>query len=249
MAKDNNAPVSSGILALSVYQQRRSMSRFWVILTIVIVALGALFVATKPKESSNSTFSGDAKTVQEDDHVRGNRTAKVVLIEYGDLQCPACGSYYPILKELEEEFSENIAFVFRHFPLISIHPNAFSAARAAEAASKQGKFWEMHDRLFETQDVWGKVASNQQSLFEGYAEELSLNMDTFRTDFSGNAVADRINRDVASAKEFDVRSTPTFVLNGEKIENPGTIDSFRALLKDAVEKANGSSDSSKEATE
>lgn len=213
------------------------MSRFWIILAIVIVGLGALFVVTKPKDGTNSGFDGDAKVVQDDDHVRGNRDAKVVLIEYGDLQCPACGSYYPVLKSLEAEFGDDVAFVFRHFPLISIHPNAFSASRAAEAAGNQGKFWEMHDLLFETQNDWGQVGTNQQSLFEGYADQLGLNMDTFRTDYASTAVADRINRDIASAKEFDVRSTPTFVLNGEKIDNPAGLDGFKKLLEEAIQKA------------
>lgn len=212
------------------------MSRFWIILAIVIVGLGALFVVTKPEDGTNSGFDGDAKVVQEDDHVRGNRDAKVVLIEYGDLQCPACGSYYPILKSLEAEFGDDVAFVFRHFPLISIHPNAFSASRAAEAAGNQGKFWEMHDRLFETQNSWGQVATNQQSLFEAYATELSLDIEQFRADYASSEVADRINRDIASAKEFDVRSTPTFVLNGEKIENPAQ-DAFAKLLEDAINAA------------
>lgn len=214
------------------------MSRFWIILAVVVLGMGALFVATKPEGSTDSTFNGDAAALQEDDHVRGNRDAKVVLIEYADLQCPACGSFYPVLKTLEEEFSEDVAFVFRHFPLISIHPNAFSAARAAEAAGKQGKFWEMHDLLFERQNDWGQITTNQQSLFEQYANDLDLNMETFKTDFAGTAVADRINRDVESGTQFEVRSTPTFVLNGEKIENPSGLEAFRKLLEEAVQKAN-----------
>lgn len=212
------------------------MSRFWIILAVIVVGLGALFVATEPKETGNNTFDGDAGVVQEDDYVRGNKDAKVVLIEYGDLQCPACATYYPILKELEETFGDKVAFVFRHFPITRIHPNAFSAARATEAAGNQGKFWEMHDRLYETQSTWGQAATNQQALFEGYAEELKLNMDTFRTDFASSQVADRINRDLTSAKQFSVSSTPTFILNGEKIENPGGKDTFTKLLEDAIQK-------------
>lgn len=213
------------------------MNRFWIILAVVIVGLGALFVITKPEESGNGAFEGDAAVVQEDDHVYGNREAEVVLIEYGDFQCPACASYYPIIKEVKEEFKDDIAFVFRHFPLISLHPNAFSASRAAEAAGNQGKFWEMHDTLFETQSSWGQLTSNQQRLFEKYAEDLELDGTQFSADFSSSAVADRINRDVASAKQFDATSTPTFVLNGEKIENPGGKEAFVTLIKEALEKS------------
>jgi protein-disulfide isomerase len=239
MEKDDNE-LSSGILIAYRHDKGGNVSRFWIILAIVIVGLGGLFIATKPKESLNSTFTGDAKVVQEDDHVRGNRNAKVVLIEYGDLQCPACGSYYPVIKSLEEKFKDDVAFVFRHFPLISIHPNAFSASRAAEAAGNQGKFWEMHDKLFETQNSWGQVATNQQSLFEAYATDLDLNLEQFRTDYASSQVADRINRDIASAKEFDARSTPTFVLNGKKIDNPNGQEEFAKLLEDAIKEASQS---------
>ncbi len=209
------------------------MNRFWIILAVVIVGLVGLFVLTKP-ESKNSEFTGDATQIQDDDHTKGNKEAKVTLIEYGDFQCPSCAAAYPILKELEEEYSKEVLFVFRHFPLTTIHPNALSAARAAEAASNQGKFWQMHDQLFETQALWGQLTSNQQATFEGYAEDLGLNMEQFKADYASEAVAERINRDVTSAKQFNATGTPTFILNGEKIENPSDKAAFEALLKEAI---------------
>ena len=93
----------------------------------------------------------------EEDRVKGNEEAGVVLIEYSDFQCPACGSYYPIVKALSEEFPEELLIVYRHYPLTNIHPNAFSAAKASEAAANQGKFWEMHDMLFERQAEWANL--------------------------------------------------------------------------------------------
>lgn len=213
------------------------MNRFWIILAVVVLGLVGLFIVTKPKESANSSFTGNAKELQSDDHVRNGAGKAVTLIEYGDFQCPSCGAYYPIVKQLEEEYGDKVSFAFRHFPLISIHPNAFSAARAAEAASNQGKFFEMHDKLYETQDSWGQLTTNQQALFESYAQELGLDMTKFKTDFASQAVADRINRDVSSGKQFDISGTPTFILNGEKIKNPQGLDDFKKAIDEALKKS------------
>lgn len=215
------------------------VKRFWIILGIVILGLIVLFVVTKPKESAESTFNGDAKQVQKDDHVRNQPDKKVTLIEYGDFQCPSCGAYYPVVKQLEQKYNDHVSFVFRHYPLISIHPNAFAAARAAEAAANQNKFFEMHDKLFETQQVWGQVQSNQQALFESYAKELGLNMTKFKADYTSEAVANRINRDVSSAKQFSITGTPTFIVNGKKIDNPKDLAAFSKVLDEAIKQAGG----------
>lgn len=222
------------------------MNRFWIILAVVVLGLGALFFLTKPDESGGGSFSGDAAILQEDDHVKFDNDHKIVLIEYGDLQCPSCRSYFPIAAQVAEKYKDQVSFVFRHFPLISIHPNAFAASRAAEAASNQGKFWEMHDQLFETQTSWGQVATNQQTLFETYAEQLGLDMEQFRADYASQAVADRINRDVSSAKQFSITGTPTFVLNGEKLDTPQTLEDFSAVLDEAIKNAGGTPPTDKE---
>ena len=214
------------------------MQRFWIILTIVVLGLFGLFVLSKPKEEKTEKVTGNAQDLQADDHVRGSRKSKVVLIEVGDFQCPSCASYYPTVKQLEEKYSDKVTFVFRHYPIIGIHPNAFAAARAAEAAGKQGKFFEMHDKLYETQSLWGLVSTNQQGLFEGYAKELNLNIDQFKTDYASEAVASRINRDVASAQQLGITGTPSFMLNGKKITTPAnSIDAFSTVLDDALRQA------------
>lgn len=217
------------------------MSKFWIFLTAAIVALGILFFATKKDDPAVSSFTGDAKKVLTDDHVIKAPNEKAVLIEYGDFQCPACGVAYQPLKQAKAQFKDQVTFVFRHLPLTQIHPNAFAAARAAEAAGNQNKFFEMHDKLYETQSAWGEVATNQQSLFEGYAEELGLDMPKFKSDYASEAVANRINRDVATAKNtFNATGTPTFILNGNKIENPASsFEAYSKLLSDAITKAGG----------
>ncbi|MCB9822918.1 DsbA family protein [Candidatus Nomurabacteria bacterium] len=213
------------------------MNRFWIILTIVVVGLVGLFFMTK-KNTSQTNINSDPKAVSETDHVRGDKNSPVTLIEYADFQCPGCKSYYPILKSLESKYEGKVRFVFRHFPLIQIHPNAFAAARAAEAAGNQDKFFEMHDKLYETQDLWGQATTNQQALFEDYAKELGLDMTKFTADYKSTAVADRINADVESGKQvFSVNSTPTFIIDGEKIKNPTDVAGFSKLLDTAIEKA------------
>jgi protein-disulfide isomerase len=215
------------------------VNRFWIILTVVIVALVGLFIATKPKTDSSAEFKGDAKQILADDHVRNARDKKVVLIEYADFQCPTCEAFYPLLKELETSYRDHVSFVFRHFPIRTAHNNAQAAALAAEAAGKQGKFFEMHDRLFETQQTWRQAASSQQPLFESYAEELGLDMTKFKQDYAAPETATRINRDVSSGSQFNVAGTPTFVLNGKKIANPQSLDAFKKVLDDAIKSTGG----------
>lgn len=195
-----------------------------------------IFIATK-KDQPASKVDGNPREVSNVDHVKGNKNAPVTLIEYADFQCPGCASYFPILQTLEKEFEGKVRFVFRHFPLTQIHPNAFAAARAAEAAGKQDKFFEMHDKLFQTQLVWGQATTNQQSLFESYAKELGLDINQFKTDYVSSETAERINLDVASGQQtFGVNSTPTFILNGEKITNPKDLPEFREILNAEIQK-------------
>lgn len=166
--------------------------------------------------------------VSEADWVKGNSQAGVTLIEYGDFQCPACASYFPIVKQLGEEFSENLRIVYRHFPLRSIHPKAQLAGQAAEAAGLQGKFWEMHDLLYERQAEW--VNGKHKDLFIQYAEELELDIDKFKEDTEGDFAEDKVNGDYISANAAGLTGTPSFFLNGERIPNPRGYDNFKALI-------------------
>lgn len=213
------------------------MNRFWIILTVVVIGMAGLFVVTKKGSTPEITTDTDAKVISASDHVRGDKNAPVTVIEYGDFQCPPCGAFYPIVKTLESNYVGKVRFVFRHFPLIQIHPNALAASRAAEAASMQGKFFEMHDKLYETQSAWGESTTNQQALFEGYAQELGLDMTKFKADYVSDKVAAIINNDQASGqKAFNIDSTPTFVINGKKIKNPQGVDDFSKLLDAEIAK-------------
>ena len=168
-------------------------------------------------------------------HVKGNAEAKVTLVEYSDFQCPACAQFYPYVKDLLAEYPEDIRFEYRHFPLINIHPQAVPGARAAEAAAQQGKFWEMHDKLFDNQTVWSKAA-NPNAYFNQYAEELGLNVETFKRQMGSAMIQGAIDSSFADARERGFTGTPTFILNDE-VMSFTTFDEFRATIIAAVEEA------------
>ncbi len=192
-----------------------------------IVAVVGFLVFTQPAEQSTSEPSN---------HTQGAGTGGVTLVEYGDFQCPACAQYFPILKQVKDEYGDRITFQFRHFPLESIHPNARASSRAAEAAARQGKFWEMHDHLFTYQSEW-QSTGDPLSLFEGYARTIGVeNIEQFTADYRSSEINDVINADLQAGRDLGVQSTPTFVLNGELIDpNPSaSFDAFKALLDEAL---------------
>lgn len=165
----------------------------------------------------------------------GKEDAKLVMIEYSDFQCPACGQYYPIIKQLEAAFPNDLRVVYRQFPLRQIHPNAELAARASEAAGTQGKFWEMHDKLFETQKDWS-AATNAQDIFTGYAEQLGLNKEQFVSALTSEGIAKAVLEDESTGRSLGVQGTPTFFLNGKKLNNPRSFDEFKKLLETELKK-------------
>ena len=199
---------------------------------IVLVFVGLLFIGKKDAKEPASTNTASATN-----HVRGSGSKQVTLIEYGDYQCPACLTYYPIIEALVEKYKNDITFQFSNFPLDSIHPNGRAAARTAEAADMQGKFWDMYDLLYQNQNQWAS-ASNPQPLFESYASDLKLNLDQFRKDRSSASVNSRINADITQGQKIKAVSTPTFVLNGRKLVDnpPANIDSFSKLIDDEIAK-------------
>jgi protein-disulfide isomerase len=203
----------------------------WGVVIVVAVA-GLLFLG---KESNNIEPPYEAGVVHELDHTKGLATSTLVITEYADFQCPACRSYYPIMRELFAEYGDRVLFVYRNFPLTSIHPNAEFAARAAEAAGKQDKFWEMYDLLFEKQNEWANVA-DVYSKFESYATLLNLNLSQFKTDWTSKETKNLVRAQKAHAVQAGLQGTPTFFFNKEKIQNPTSIEQFKILINDALSK-------------
>ncbi|HWZ65220.1 MAG TPA: thioredoxin domain-containing protein [Patescibacteria group bacterium] len=210
----------------------------WIIFVVICISiLGLVFWSNK---QTVAPFKGDASKIITDgpigDHVFGLATSKVLLIEYGDFQCPACGSMFPYVKQIKEQYKDRIAFVFRDMPLTSIHPNALAAATVAEAAGLQNKFYEMHDLLYQNQSSWSSTSGNARTaFFEGLAKQLNLDINKFRNDLDSSDITQKITRDRSTSNVFAVDSTPTFVLNGQKLS--GVTGSNGDKLKKAVDDA------------
>lgn len=165
------------------------------------------------------------------DHIRGPHDAPVTLVEYGDFECPYCGQAEPVVRQLLAEFGTDLRYVFRHLPLDDVHEHARLAAEAAEAAGAQGRFWEMHDRLFAHQD-----ALTLGDLI-GYARALDLDVERFRGDLSKRKHALRVERDIDTADQSGVTGTPTFFANGLRHHGAFDIDSLKALVRSALAQA------------
>lgn len=225
----------------------------WIIFSAaVLLLLGSLVVWTRitnpPIDLSgienNSVLAASEQSGNIADHTKGSETNKILFIEYGDYQCPSCGGAHPNLNALMEEYGDSITFVFRNFPLTSIHPNARAAGAVAEAAGLQGKFWEMHDMLYERQSDWSSLdASKRTTMFNNYAEGLNLDMTKFAEDIAAANVNKKINFDMALGKSVDVSATPSFFLNGEKVDDEtssgivqGNLDAIKAKIDALVSK-------------
>jgi protein-disulfide isomerase len=168
-----------------------------------------------------------SEPVGPDDHAQGPDTAPVTLLEYGDYQCSYCGEAYPVLKEVQAKMGKNLRFVFRNFPITSIHPQAFIAAEAAEAAAGQGKFWQMHDKLYENQ-----FDLSAESIVI-YAEQVGLDMDRFIKEVNDQTYAKRIKADFQSGVMSGVNGTPSLFINGERYDGDRDADSIVRALKAA----------------
>lgn len=170
--------------------------------------------------------------LSESDWVRGDRNSRAKLIEYGDFQCPACVNYYPLIEKLSQDINSDFAFVYRHFPLTSIHPNAMPAAKAAEAVGKQGKFWEMYKLLYEKNKEWVEEKNVKERLTI-FAEELQLDKEQFLSDFDSAQVEEKVKADMLSGNTLRVNSTPTFFLNGKKIQ-PKSYEELKKLVEEEI---------------
>lgn len=205
--------------------------RFWIILAIIIVGFFGFVLLSKDKGTNSGNNSVSA---QGSNNVYGKVNSPVTLTEFVDFQCEACYAYYPHVKELKEKYKDRVKFQIRNFPITSHHQYAMQAARSAEAAARQGKFFEMHDKLFEGQPTWS-VSRNPQSVFEQYAEEIGLDMAKFKADRDSADVAAVINKDLKDVQELGGNGTPTFALNGKKIDNPGpSVEALSKILDEAL---------------
>lgn len=212
--------------------QKRLLKRVTLWLSAVLGLSGAVFVMIKlVSESPSTQTSLQTTAVPASGWFKGSKEAKVVLIEYSDFQCPACRNQYMSLKKLNEEFGHQMRFIYRHFPLEQ-HANAKLAAHAAEAAGRQGKFWEMHDKMFETQSEWANQRNAEDSFIE-YAHTFHLSVEQFKNDLHSTEVKQKVESDFQEGLRSGVDATPTFFLDGKKIL-PRSYDEFRNLVKEVI---------------
>jgi protein-disulfide isomerase len=203
------------------------MKNPWIIIGAITIVLfgGAIWFSSNASEKNN-----EGVFIQE--NVKGSEDAKVTLTEFSDLQCPACASFEPALQGVLAEYGDDIRFEYKHFPL-PIHPYAQQASVAAEAAGMQGKFFEYHDVLFENQSTWS-AAATPAALFIGYAEELELDIAQFRRHMNSSVLREKVQAEMAEGRELGVTGTPTFFLNGERMQIE-TFQDFATQIAIAVD--------------
>ena len=203
-------------------------------LVTLLILGGGIFLLSKGsgKPAGTPAPVNPALLVHSDSHQTQTASSaaslKVTIVEFGDYECPACGAAYPVTKQVLKDYGDKINFVFRNFPLPQ-HPNAQISAEAAEAANAQGKFWEMHDKLYENQNDWGE-SSNPMDKFLVYAKDLGLDVNKFKSDVTSKKYQGVIDADVADGTALNVNATPTFYINGGALQGVPSYNDFKGIL-------------------
>lgn len=205
--------------------------RFLIILAVIAVSFIGLIGYSKLTAPPKVTSDGSS-------NVFGKLDSPVTLTEFVDFQCEACYAFYPTVKEVKEKYKDRVKFQVKYFPISNSHQFSRMAAANAEAAAQQGKFWQMHDKLFEGQKIWEQSQNPQQQYYDQYAKDIGLNVEKFKADIKDPKTTATINADLDEVKRLEGDGTPTFVLNGTKIKNPeNTVEAFSKVLDDALAKA------------
>jgi protein-disulfide isomerase len=215
----------------------RLMKSVLVILLAVGVAAGAaVFLSRGTDQPATDTPSTRSHVeIKPGSHLRGAQDAQLTLAEFGDYECPSCGAWHPLIKEILSRYPAKLRLDFHHYPLVSIHPNAMAGAIAAEAAGEQGKFWEMHDQLFQTQRDWGEK-QDPKPVFLVLAYRIGLDVNRFNQSMSSPALQSKILQDVSNAQDLRIDGTPTFYLNGEQIHPKASIEELVQLIESRLHK-------------
>jgi len=240
MKNDTNAGASNA-------GQANKTTIWFIVGLIVLVTAGVIIAGVYSSgtavNNANSTFvSTTAPALTPTDWSEGNPNAKVTLVEYGDFECPACGEYFPVVQQLVQNYSSTVLFVFRNFPLYTIHPFAGISAQAAEAAGLEGgaaKYWAMNDLLYSKQSEWSTnsaltPAQVLSQYVDGYAQSIGLDVNTFNTDMNATSVVQKIQTDVNGGTAAQIDHTPTFFLNLKQIPNPTGLSDFENTLNAAI---------------
>ena len=204
----------------------------WIIFAAICVAIigGMIYLSRGSKVDVTNVNVTDIQSANADngniaDHTYGNTKSKVMLFEYADFQCPGCSSAYPIIKQIKEKYKDQIGYVFRNFPLTSSHPNALAAAAAAESAGLEGKYWEMHNSLFEHRSEWVDLGGSARTdYFVSLASKIGLDADTFKGHLDSAEIRKKVNYDLAIGKKAGVSGTPAFYIGSQDVGNQKVLD-------------------------
>lgn len=214
---------------------------FIIVICVALLAVGGGAFLYRSKRAANPTLkisNAEADRPGETVHVLGPADAAVTLEEFGDFQCPPCGKISEPINQLQKKY--NLRVIFREFPL-AVHVHAKEAAYAAEAAARQGRFWQMHDLLYREQAVWSK-SLDARALFNAYAGMLQLDLDRFKKDMDSSEVEQKVQLDVGRGTAIGVKNTPTIFINNEAVPGPqSNPDDLAGLVEAALKKAKPSS--------
>ena len=213
------------------------------ILATVILIVGGVFLMTRGGNSSSGSGISSEILVPSGSYVLGgiengeylasNPSSKVTLVEFGDYECPACVVYHPFVKQVLTEFPGKVNYVFRNYPL-SYHQKALVASYVVEAAGLQNKFWQMHDKVYESSEEWVNSANTEETLLE-YAKELGLDSEKLKSDMESDSIKNKIKSDMNDGDLVKLDSTPTFYVNGVKMESlKGNYSDFKSIIQKAL---------------
>jgi len=209
-----------------------------IVLAVVLAAGIAVYLGLQTSASNGGAGKPSTEVNPGGGHIRGNASAPVTLVEFGDYQCPSCGFYHPIVDELLRRYPDKVKLEFHHYPLVTAHAHALAAAMAVEAAGDQGKYWEMHDVIYNHQKEWS-ILPNPESQFLAYAAELGLDANKFMQSVKSIDVEKRISDDIKRGSEAKVGGTPTFFINGHAVEPlPSGVDEFASIVDAAMKSSN-----------
>lgn len=206
------------------------------VLTVVVVIVAAFTIGNKPgpeqQQQQQQKVLGESQVkllLRKNTHLIKGQNAKVTIVEFGDFQCPACGVAHTVTKKILSDYKGRINFAFRDFPL-SVHKNGYLSALAAESAGGQGKFWEMHDILYENQEKWSDK-NNALDIFADYSKQLGLNVNEFKKDVKDKKYDNIIKQDIDDANQLGIQATPTFYINGKEFPGALNYDDFKKAIE------------------
>ena len=206
-----------------------------IIVAVAVAAGAAVYLSRQPDEPATTSATPTHVDIKGGGHLRGPENASVTLVEFGDYQCPSCGAYHPLVKEVLNRYPQQVRLEYHHFPLITVHPNTMLASQAVEAAGDQGKFWEMHDAVFEHQNDWAG-SPNPEPIFITLATSLGLDINKFMQGLRSPEIQQRILKDVERGQAAKVEATPTFFINGEQIHVRLSMEDFVQVIESHLHK-------------